>query len=374
MGQKLKKYERVYAYIRTYIDKNKYTLNLRIPSEHFLCQKFSVSRETVRTAINILIEEGLLYAVQGSGTFFNRSRALEQNYFKDHCSCRIGFIAQGQDSHATTNILHGIKQELSGRDVDLKVFLTDNKYSQERECLQACLTGFDGLIIDGVKANLLETNLDIYQRIYENDLRVLFYNNYYKDQNFPKVIIDDARCADELVRYTTSRGHTHIAGIFVYDNYQGIEKYKGFIQSLRKYGAHFDDDFIKWCISDEMIDQKTFRCGIKRFLKRIPQASAIICCNYMILQMVIQELEAEQKRVPEDVSVACFDYSNADWESKGITASLHPSYKMGQKLGQTMKSMIEDPDYKHHDYSYTFQPTMYFGSSVKDIQTVKKSF
>ncbi len=40
-----------------------------IPSENELCQTHSVSRITVRKALNDLIHEGLLYAVQGKGTF-----------------------------------------------------------------------------------------------------------------------------------------------------------------------------------------------------------------------------------------------------------------------------------------------------------------
>jgi GntR family transcriptional regulator len=40
-----------------------------IPSEHELCAQYDVSRITVRTALADLIHEGLLYTVQGKGTF-----------------------------------------------------------------------------------------------------------------------------------------------------------------------------------------------------------------------------------------------------------------------------------------------------------------
>ncbi len=45
------------------------TADQPIPSENELCQTHGVSRITVRKAINDLIHEGLLYAVQGKGTF-----------------------------------------------------------------------------------------------------------------------------------------------------------------------------------------------------------------------------------------------------------------------------------------------------------------
>lgn len=41
----------------------------KIPGENQLCQQYQISRGTVRKAINTLIQEGLLHAEQGHGTF-----------------------------------------------------------------------------------------------------------------------------------------------------------------------------------------------------------------------------------------------------------------------------------------------------------------
>jgi GntR family transcriptional regulator len=41
----------------------------RIPSEHQLCALFNVSRPTVRQALDVLVQEGLLYRHSGRGTF-----------------------------------------------------------------------------------------------------------------------------------------------------------------------------------------------------------------------------------------------------------------------------------------------------------------
>lgn len=45
----------------------------KIPSEKELCQMFGVSRITVRQAISEAINEGLLFTVQGKGTFVSRN-------------------------------------------------------------------------------------------------------------------------------------------------------------------------------------------------------------------------------------------------------------------------------------------------------------
>jgi GntR family transcriptional regulator len=46
-----------------------YDVNERIPSEKNLCERFDVSRITVRQAIRELVKEGCLYTQQGKGTY-----------------------------------------------------------------------------------------------------------------------------------------------------------------------------------------------------------------------------------------------------------------------------------------------------------------
>lgn len=41
----------------------------RLPSEHALCAQFKVSRPTIRQALEVLVQEGLLYRHAGRGTF-----------------------------------------------------------------------------------------------------------------------------------------------------------------------------------------------------------------------------------------------------------------------------------------------------------------
>ena len=41
----------------------------KLPSENMLCRAYSVSRITVRQALNFLIQQGLVFSVHGKGTF-----------------------------------------------------------------------------------------------------------------------------------------------------------------------------------------------------------------------------------------------------------------------------------------------------------------
>ena len=185
---------------------------------------------------------------------------------------------------------------------------------------------------------------------------------------YPRVIIDDAQCADELVRRLTENGHRHIAGIFMYDNYQGQEKYNGFMRNIIKYDAVFKDEYVKWCVSDESFNKKSFPGTLWKFIKSLPRVTAIVCCNYMVLNMILEIFAEKGISVPGDYSVVCFDYSCSDWKERKITASIHPGFEMGVKVGQNILKMVDDPDFRNHDYSYTFPPHINEGETIRNLK------
>lgn len=62
-------YEQIAQTIRRQILDGDLTAGSRIPSESILCEQFSVTRGTVRRALQVLVSEGYLRSYQGKGTF-----------------------------------------------------------------------------------------------------------------------------------------------------------------------------------------------------------------------------------------------------------------------------------------------------------------
>ncbi len=372
MNGRDRKWEMVYSWVRAYIEENKFSGNTRIPSENALSRRLSVSRETVRAALDCLTQEGLLRKVKGSGTYINKERALSWEPGGSGGRIKIGLILQGQDGDANSSLIDGIRSILPPDQVDLRTFLTDNKFANERRCLQSVVNqGFQGFIVDGVKASLLNPNLDCYQKIYQKRIPVIFYNNYYKNLKYPRVVVNDLQCARELIGPLIQAGHRHIAGIFVYDNYQSIEKFQGMVEALRQNGVEYQDDYIKWCISNEAHDDR-FTRSIDRFLKGLPRCTAIVCCNYMIYRLVRQALDKQGRRVPEDCSLVCFDYSGQDWEEEGVTCSIHQGREIGREVASRLMKMIRNRDCEDKNYSYVLAPKIYVGRSIEPVHPAER--
>lgn len=62
-------YLQLAEFLQERINSNVYSLGSKIPSERELTETFGISRMTVRKAIDVLIERGILVRVQGKGTF-----------------------------------------------------------------------------------------------------------------------------------------------------------------------------------------------------------------------------------------------------------------------------------------------------------------
>lgn len=62
-------YEQIAAVLTARIADGTYLPRRRIPSEAALCEEFGVARPTVRSAVALLVERGLVKTVRGKGVY-----------------------------------------------------------------------------------------------------------------------------------------------------------------------------------------------------------------------------------------------------------------------------------------------------------------
>lgn len=77
MASKLPVYLKIHDQIKSEIEEGKWHVGDRLPSERELSETFSVSRMTLRQAIQTLADEGILERKIGSGTYVARKKVQE---------------------------------------------------------------------------------------------------------------------------------------------------------------------------------------------------------------------------------------------------------------------------------------------------------
>ncbi|MCH6267261.1 GntR family transcriptional regulator [Neobacillus citreus] len=72
-------YHQLKERLKQSIDSGDWKPGDQIPSEHQLMNDYNVSRNTAKKAIEELVQDGLLYRVQGKGTFVAKPKLLQQS-------------------------------------------------------------------------------------------------------------------------------------------------------------------------------------------------------------------------------------------------------------------------------------------------------
>lgn len=120
---------------------------IRIPAEAKLAQQYNVSTMTVRQALNVLAEEGLVDRIHGSGTFVSRIEVGSTSFQMDY----LGKILANTDALEIrllkSNIarVHGIEGELLKLTDDDPVIVVERLIVYEKRpfCFQIAFLPFD---------------------------------------------------------------------------------------------------------------------------------------------------------------------------------------------------------------------------------------
>ena len=307
----------------------------KLPTENELCLKYKVSRQTARLSLSLLEKDGLIVKKHGSGSYIT---GLSANSARNI----IGILVSSDQEYIYPRVLNDIYDVLSQNGFSRKVFVTENRTFKEREILLQLLENpLRGIIVEGCKSALPNPNIDLYRKLISKGCVVLFLYNYYPELTECLYVKDDNIYGSSLlVRHLMEQGHTLIGGIFKSDDLQGIERFKGFIESMKDFHLQILDNRINWFDSSDL--DRLREIHDTRFLKKIVQESlrsctAVVCYNDEIAYWLIKELKLSGYQLPDDMSITSFDntyLSNSDILT--LTTLSHKPQEMGNKIAQMM--------------------------------------
>ena len=364
-SQDLLKYQKLYNWCRTLITSGVIKNKDKFPSENILQKKFGYSRQTVRTALNQLEEDGLIVRVKGSGTYVSY-----ENKNEDKGKPRVGLVLSYFSDYLFPRVYDGIESVMTEKGYEIDVAVTKNRLNDEAMYLEGLLaSNLSGLIIEGTRSSFPNPNIRLYNEIRKRNIPTLFIHNHYPNQKFDSVEMSDARAGYEAAKILIQNGHRRIGGIFKYDDMQGMERYKGFIECLSDYGVKFDDDWVRWYSTKDM-EEKLSKKGLMRMYRRTKDCTAMILYNDEVAEHYMEFLEDRGLKVPDDISLISFD--DAELAQNGdvkVLSAIHPKYNLGRVTARNLLRMMEDPDWQNKNYSHRFPVTFNDGNSVKDIRS-----
>ena len=126
------KYEQLASMLKSELQQILRKGGTKLATEAELSERYHMSRQTVRHALELLEEEGLIERRQGSGSYIKDPVRMDSVR-------QIAVITTFLDDYIFPSILHDAQSVFSNAGYSTLVYATENRVSREREILSKLL-------------------------------------------------------------------------------------------------------------------------------------------------------------------------------------------------------------------------------------------
>lgn len=321
---------KIYTQLLEEIKNDTYKKGDRLPTEKELSERYQVSRITSQKAMNRLVEEGVVVRRPGSGSFvaedsaFNEERKeiIIDNMEKEHVVTQIqmkgqrriiGLVIEALWDSFGVGIFDGMYEKARVLGYDLVIKKSYGNQEKEMGAIKELIEmGAVGIVIMPVHGTYY--NEGILKLVVEK-FPIVFIDRFLSGIHVPFVGSNNIKAGEECIRYLTYKGHEHIGLITAKDQEATTlaERRQGYLQGHINNGVKINQDYIyddvkcivpsQWCPkeAEEIVEE------LGTFLKERSKITAVVATEYYVGKLVKQAAKHIGKRVPEDLSIICFD-------------------------------------------------------------------
>lgn len=337
-------YLQVKDYIVEQIEQGVFKPGELIPPERELAESLKISRYTVRRALQELVEEGILFRVQGSGTYV---REKNNNFAKRVDS--IGIIMPFCDAEIEMMLLSGMQKALRGTPYSMTLYTTDNDKTKETEGIRRLKEeGVAGLIImpsteQGGGQGTIALKREGFPFVLVDRAIEGFQTNC--------VVSDNVQGGNQAARYLLDLGHSKIAFVrHREDSSSSIhDRYTGFSGAFQEDGLPIGPIFV--------YDFETGVVELKQFLAN-RECTALVAGNALVARDVVRACWELDLVIPGDLSIVSFDdLSIVKMLDVSLTTVTQHTELIGAKAVSLLIKQIENRDAEPRFLTQYYYPT-----------------
>ena len=291
----------------------------RLPTEESFCEEYSCSRQTIRAALNVLVDKGLIVKKRGSGSYIADDTTGLNN--------TVVFITGDRFECANPEFISQLKIQLKKNKYDLICYSTEFSFTKEKEILVKVINDSPAAVIIEPYANIIPNpNISLIEEMDKKGIPVVYlYSSYPVPRESVCIEEDDVNGAIKLISHLKDRGHKKTCCIFRCDDARGLARYKAYIESCRELRMGIDEHNAFFFTER---DRRKMIKGDDGMLKAIldemdQNCTAVICHNDEVAYRLIRVMENRGISVPEDLAVVSFENSYSSSSRADITSLGH---------------------------------------------------
>lgn len=333
------KYQMIAQDLRTQMLSNQSLKSYKLPTEHDLCLRYQVSRQTVRQALLTLEEEKLITRRQGSGAYTIPQTELLRKK-------KIVLMLSEENEYTYPGFISDIQSVLRARNLVLTVLTTQNDINIERTLLTQLLEqNVSILLIEGIQSAFSNPNIDLYEKIQLSGIPIIFINhNYPEIQNAAFICTDDVTGGHMLGEYLIKNGLYKPAAILPDFSQNAKLRFFGLQTAYRDAFLNMPYQDIFWYAEND-IHALRFRQDTGFLTNAVRQfadkCDCFFCYSDEIAYRLIKELTYAGFSVPNQISVVSFDNSYLCTLSQPAISSLGlPVHEPGYAIGNMILDIL----------------------------------
>jgi DNA-binding LacI/PurR family transcriptional regulator len=294
---------------RSDIQMGRLKLNDKIPTELELAESYSVSRGTVRKALERLVQEGLFTRIKGKGTFVSGTAIGSR-------STQIGVVVPWLHDHLISEMVRGVESRLREEGYTLLLGHSDGDSLVEAEQVERFLENkVAGIILfpagDGEEYAAVHSLLP--ERF---PLVVLDRRLFGRESDI--VLCDNRGGAEMAVNVLIESGHRAIACLTPPSRPSSVvDRIRGYEQAMRGHNliplAAIEADVQTEIAESGSSEGALFRFShpdfheLQRLLDSNFAPTALFCINDYLAFSLLEYLGTKNIKVPDDISIVGFD-------------------------------------------------------------------
>lgn len=305
------RYQKVYNAYKEQILNGSIKGGSLLPPENTLAREFDVDRSTIRRALQLLVEDGLVQKNAGKGTIVieqNSRVAVEPRLVTNK---NIGFLLPS--GNAITEqfyslLFYELEQILQKHNYSLIYSTLDSGADLSNTIHSLNLVGC--AFVSNVDKKFIEEAISL-------DFPCIMLNSY--NPLIPSVLTDNEEGGYLAGKYLCEKGHRRffvITGVRTYTTNQ--ERLVGFKRAMHEYGI--GEDGYKIGISESWERDGGQKCVAEYLSTEKKIATAMFAFNDRLAYGAIKALNNVGMSVPGDVSLVGFDNLNAVFGMTEITS------------------------------------------------------